>query len=160
HRLLENHADVAAPNFTHLRLRQLHEIAAGEENLAARDPPGRIWDQAQNRQRGDGFARPALADDRHCLALLDGIGHPVDGAHNSRTGPELGVQILDLQEWCQDPSRCSPSGYFFISFRHRYRRPKELSTVRRLTGPSKLRSRTTKQASSFAYNVNTAVIKK
>jgi len=54
-----------------------------------------------------------LADDRHCLALLDGIGHPVDGAHNSRTGPELGVQILDLQERCQDPSRCSPSSYSF-----------------------------------------------
>src|SRR5262249_51888227 len=61
----------------------------------------------------DGLARPALADDRRCLALLDGIGHPVDGAHNSRTGSELGVQILDLQEWCQDPSRCSPSGYSF-----------------------------------------------
>src|SRR5258708_22400027 len=48
---------------------------------------------------GDGLhGRLGLADDRHCLALLDGIGHPVDGAHNSRTGPELGVQILDLQE--------------------------------------------------------------
>src|SRR5215470_19729966 len=110
---MEDHADVAAPNSLHLRVRQLHEIAAGEENLAARDPPGRIWDQAQNRQRADGLARPALADDRHCLALLDGIGHPIDGAHNSRTGPEFGVQILDLQEWCQDPSRCSLSGYSF-----------------------------------------------
>ena len=83
-------------NFTHLRVRQLHEIAAGEDNLAARDPPRRIRDQAQNRQRADGLARSALADDRHCLALLDGIRHPVDGAHDSRTGPELGVQILDI----------------------------------------------------------------
>jgi len=46
----------------------------------------------------------------------------------------------------------------FISFRHRYRPPEELSTVWRLTGPSKLRSRTAKQAYSFTYNVNTAVI--
>src|SRR5262245_30760446 len=113
HRLLEDHADVAAPNFTHLRVRQLHEIAAGEENLAARDPPGRIRNQAQNRQRADGLARSALADDCDCLALLDGIRYPVDGAHNSRTGPELGVQILNLQEWYQHPSRCSPSGYSF-----------------------------------------------
>src|SRR5258708_20997809 len=66
---------------------------------------------------GDGLhGRLGLADDRHCLALLDGIGHPVDGAHNSRTGPELGVQILDLQERCQDPSRCSPSSYSFYQF--------------------------------------------
>src|SRR5262249_34940688 len=76
HRLLEDHADVAAPNFTHLRVRQLHEIAAGEENLATRDPPGRIRDQAQNRQRADGLAGPALADDCDSLALLDGIRYP------------------------------------------------------------------------------------
>src|SRR5262249_44507856 len=113
HRLLEDHADVAAANFTHLRVRQLHEIAAGEENLAARDPSGRIRDQAQNRQRADGLARPALADDRHCLALLDGIRHPVDGAHDSRTGPEACWQIPDLPEVFQDPSRWSPSGDFF-----------------------------------------------
>ncbi len=96
HRLLEDHADIAAPNFTHFLVGELHEVAAGEENLAARDPPWRVRDQAQNRQRPDGLARPALADDRDRLALLDGIGYPVDGAHDSRTGPELGVQILDL----------------------------------------------------------------
>jgi hypothetical protein len=60
------------------------------------DPTGRIRDQAQNRQRPDGFTRPALANDCDCLALLDAIRNTVDGAHDSRTGPELGVQILDL----------------------------------------------------------------
>jgi len=70
--------------------------AAEKENLAARDPSGRIRDQPQNRQRPDGFARPALADDRHRLALLDSIRYPIDGAHDPRTGPKLGVQILDL----------------------------------------------------------------
>ena len=94
HRLLEHHADVAAPHFAHLRVRELHEVAAGEQDLAARDPPGRIRDQAQNRQRPDGLARSAFADDRDCLALLDGIGDPVDSAHDSRAGPELGMQIL------------------------------------------------------------------
>src|SRR5260370_22211510 len=59
-------------------------------------------DQAQNRQRRDGLARPALADDRDCLAPLDAIRYPIDSAHDSRAGPELGMQILDLQERCQD----------------------------------------------------------
>ena len=53
-------------------------------------------DQAQNRQRTDGLARSALADDRDCLALLDGIRYPVNSAHDSRAGPELGMQIRDL----------------------------------------------------------------
>src|SRR6516162_10398596 len=46
HRLLEHHADIAAPNFAHLRIRELHEVAAEEANLAARDSPGRIRNQA------------------------------------------------------------------------------------------------------------------
>ena len=96
HRLLEDHADVAAPHLAHLLVGELHQVAAGEQNLAARDPPGRIRDQAQNRQRPDGLARSALADDRDRLALLDGVGDPVDRAHDSRAGPELGMQILDL----------------------------------------------------------------
>ena len=45
-RILEDHADVAATHFTHLRVRELHEVAAGEQNLAVRDTPGRIRDQA------------------------------------------------------------------------------------------------------------------
>jgi hypothetical protein len=46
--------------------------------------------------RGAGVFRRALANDRDCLTLIDGVGYPVDGTHDSRTSSELGVQILDL----------------------------------------------------------------
>ena len=114
HRLLEHHADVAAPNFTHLRVPELHEVAAVEEDLSAHDPPGRVRDEAQDRQRADRLARPAFADDRNGLAGIDGIGDAVDRPHESGAGAELGVQIPDLEEWYQDPSRRSPGSLLFI----------------------------------------------
>ena len=87
---------------------ELHDIAAGETNLTLRDAAGRVGDQAQHRQRADRLAGAAFADDRHGLAGIDGVGDAVDRAHESRTGAELGVQIVHFQEWWQYPSPTQP----------------------------------------------------
>src|SRR5205085_7701219 len=90
HRLLKDHADIRAPNFPDLLAREPQQVAAVEEDLASRDAPGRIRDQAQDRQGPGGLARPALANDRDGLTALDRIRYPVDRGHDTRPGAKLG----------------------------------------------------------------------
>jgi hypothetical protein len=96
HRLLEDHADVAAPHLADLFVRQAQQVAAVEQHLALRDAPGRVRDKAQDRQRPRSLARSALADDRHRFAALDGIGDAVDRRHHTGAGAELGMQVPDF----------------------------------------------------------------
>ncbi len=49
HRLLEHHADVAAPHLAHFLLGELHQVAPGEQYLAFGDPPGRVGNEAHHR---------------------------------------------------------------------------------------------------------------
>ena len=60
HRLLEDHADVAAADPAHLRLGAAHEVAAVEADPPRRHRPCR--QQPHHRERGHRLARPALAD--------------------------------------------------------------------------------------------------
>ena len=96
HRLLEDHADVAAPHLADLLLGQPQQVAPGKDDLTLGDPPRRVGDQAQDRQRAGRFARPALADDRDRLAALDSIGNAGDRGHHTGAGAKLGVQISDF----------------------------------------------------------------
>src|SRR5262249_49408379 len=112
HRFLEDHTDVAAADLAHLRVRKLHQIAAGKKDLAPRDPPGRVRDQAQYGDRADLLARSALADYCDRFTLIDRVGNAVDSAHDSRTGAKLGVQVHDLKERLQHSSRRFPKGLF------------------------------------------------
>ena len=86
----------AAADLADLLVRKPQQIAAGKQDLASRDAPGRIRDQAQDRQSPGGLARPALADDRDRLAAFDGVGDAVDRGHDTRAGAKLGVQIPDF----------------------------------------------------------------
>jgi hypothetical protein len=54
------------------------------------------------------------------------------------------VQILDLQERCQDPSRCSPSSNSFYQLSASVSAAERAVNGVEMTGPSK--RRTTKQA--------------
>src|SRR4051794_4790774 len=108
HRLLEDHADVVAADVAHRALGQRQEIAALKPDRAG-DLAGRLGDEAQDRVRGDGLAAAALADDRQRLALLDLEGDAVDGAVDAVRGPEMGLQILDVEQRhrSRSPSPCA-----------------------------------------------------
>jgi hypothetical protein len=96
HRLLKDHADVAAAHLADCLLRQPQQIAAAKYDLALGDPPGRVRDQAEDRQGASGFARPALADDCDRLAAIDRVRDAVNGRHDPGTGAKFGVQIPDV----------------------------------------------------------------
>ncbi len=53
HRLLKDHADVAAAHPAHLLFGEAHQVAAIKQHLAAGDPAGRVGNEAQDRQRAD-----------------------------------------------------------------------------------------------------------
>ena len=111
HRLLEDHADVVAADVAHRALGQRQEIAALEPDRAG-DLAGRLGDEAQDRVRGDGLAAAALADDRQRLAFLDLEGDAVDGAVDAVRGPEMGLQILDVEQRhrSRSPLPCADRG--------------------------------------------------
>ena len=76
HGLLEDHRHLVAPEFPHGAFRQAHQLAAAQLD-AARDG-GVLGQQAENGQRGDGLARPRLADDPKPLSLTDAEGDALD----------------------------------------------------------------------------------
>ena len=67
-----------------------------------------ITETIEQHRGADRLAGAAFADDRHGLARLDGVGDAIDGAHDSRTGAELGVQVVHLQQWWQQFSPAQP----------------------------------------------------
>src|SRR5690606_22264440 len=64
-----------------MRLLRRKQVAPAIEYLAGGMARGRIGEELQHRQRGDGFARARFADQRHRLARPDVEGYPVDGQH-------------------------------------------------------------------------------
>src|SRR5437868_14543315 len=51
-----------------------------------------------DRERGDGFARAALAHDSDHLALRDREADTIERLHDSFTGAELDREVLDSEE--------------------------------------------------------------
>src|SRR3954463_16190311 len=97
HRLLEDHADVVAANFSHRRLIELQEVRAEEADRAG-NSAGRFGYQAKDRVCGDRLAATALAHDRKRLALGNLERDAVDRAVDAVRGPEMRLQIFDLQQ--------------------------------------------------------------
>src|SRR6185312_4570916 len=97
----EHHADIAAAHLAHLVFAELPQIAPGEDDLAANDAARRVRDEPEDRQRADRLARTALTNDGDRLSGIDRIGDPVDRAHQSCPGAELGAQVADFQQWRQ-----------------------------------------------------------
>ena len=99
HRLLEDHADLAAPHVTHRLFGELQEIAALEQDLATDDPARGPGDEPHDAQRADALAAARFPDDAQRLAGRDFEGDPVDGIHRPASSRELDAKILDRQEW-------------------------------------------------------------
>ena len=98
HRLLEHHADLAAPHAAHLFLGELQEVAALEVHAAAHDPARRAGNQAHDAERAHALAAPRLADERDGLAFLDVPRHVVDRPHHAAPCHEVRLEILDGEE--------------------------------------------------------------
>ena len=79
------------------RLVERQQVGALEADRA-RDPAGRLRDQAQDRIGGDGLAAAALADHRQRLAFADLERDAVDRAVDAVRRAEVGLQILDFEQ--------------------------------------------------------------
>ena len=98
HGLLEDHGDAIATNSAHLGCGQLHQIAPFEHDLATDDAPRWIRHQAQQRERGDGFAAARFAHQGQRFAGVDAEAHAIDRARDAGPGEEVGSQIANLQQ--------------------------------------------------------------
>src|SRR5215210_4425027 len=98
HRLLEDHRDVVAADPLQLRLLELGEVAALEEDPRARGDPAGPVDQAHHRERGHRLAAARLADDGERVALVDPEVDPVDRAQEALPRVEAGAEVLDLEQ--------------------------------------------------------------
>jgi hypothetical protein len=96
-RVLEDHGDAPAADGAHALGRQPDQFLPGEADGPAGDAPGRI-DQADQREAGDGFARPAFADQAQDLAGGEREGHAIHRACDARAGEEMRAKVGDLEQ--------------------------------------------------------------
>src|SRR4051794_7312810 len=99
HRLLEDDGDVVAAHVAHLAFRQRQQVAALELDRTGRMLRGRIRQQLHHRERGDGFSRPRLADQRHRLALLDIERYVVDRERHPLALTEGDGKVFHLKQF-------------------------------------------------------------
>ena len=96
-RLLEDHGHLIPAQLDHLRLAQLGQIAALEENLARYDLAGRAQ-QAHDRQGGHALAAPRFTYQAQHLAAVNGEIDAVDGLNHPILGVEVGFEAIDFDE--------------------------------------------------------------
>jgi hypothetical protein len=97
HRILVDHRDLVAPDILHLPAVQRDQVGAAEQDAARGDAPG-SGQQPHDGQPGGALAAARLADQTDAFAVADGEAHAVDRGHRPASEPELGPQLLDLQE--------------------------------------------------------------
>ena len=97
HRVLEDHRDLRTADGAHLALRQRHQVAAAQEDLA-RDDRVRVADQPHHGHHRDGLAGARLADDADDVVVVDRQREAVDRAHEPVLRPERHVQVADLEQ--------------------------------------------------------------
>ena len=98
HRLLKDHRDAIATNLAHLRIRQLEQVLAFEQDLAGHNPTRRVGNQPHQRHGGHALARARLADDGQSLASLQREGHIVDRGQFAAFGSETRRQTADIEQ--------------------------------------------------------------
>src|SRR3546814_12325490 len=85
-RLMEEDADLLAPDLPHLLRAERHQVAAVPEDLPLDDPARRHGDQLEHGHRGHGLAAAGLPHYPDALAEVDGYVHAVDRTDH----PEIG----------------------------------------------------------------------
>src|SRR3546814_2623692 len=92
----EDHGDLGAAQLAPLAFRQGHQVAAPEQDLAARDAARRV-DQPQDGEAGDRLAAARVAEQTQHLAGSNLKPHPVDRLHHAVAREEEGLEVLLLQ---------------------------------------------------------------
>ena len=77
----------------------MEQVGAVEVGGAAFDASRGLWDEAQHRHAGDGFAGAGLADDAQRLALLKLERHAIHRPHHAVARVEVGRKIVDVEQW-------------------------------------------------------------
>ena len=97
HRVLGDERDLVAPDPLHLLLVERRQVPTEELDRARGDPAvGRK--EPHDREADGALAAPRLADHADAFPRADGEGNAVDGADGSVAPPELGVEIVDLED--------------------------------------------------------------
>ncbi len=97
-RVLEDHGDAPAVDPAPLLGRELEQVLALEQDLAAGDLARRPVDQVQDRRGRDRFPRAALAQDGQGLAAVEMPADALDGIHNAARGVEADGEVADLEQ--------------------------------------------------------------
>jgi hypothetical protein len=98
HRLLEDHADLAAAHPPHLVFGELEKVATLEENLAVQDAAGGRRHEAHDAERTHRLAAARLPHEGNRLPRLDVPRHSVDRAHHAARSRELRLEVFDIEE--------------------------------------------------------------
>ena len=96
HRVLEDHADLAAPDLAHLLLREIEQVLVVKQDAATCVLPGRLGKQTHDREGCDALTTAALTYYTYLLAWLDPKGHPVNSSHAASLDLEVRFQVLHL----------------------------------------------------------------
>src|SRR5262249_19549363 len=96
--LLEDHADLAAPDLAQRLARQPDELTAVELHRSLGDLTVRRPDHAEHGQGGDRLPRTRLADEAEGLALPQREADLVDDPHRPGLGEEVDGQVVDAEE--------------------------------------------------------------
>ena len=98
HRLLEDHRDgIAADGAQGRRRRRSAGLSPLNSDAALRVRGGRVGQEAEDREGGDGLARAAFADQRHGLAGSDGEADAAHGVDHPLLGGEIDMQVFDAR---------------------------------------------------------------
>src|ERR1051326_6000665 len=97
--LLEDIADHSSADFPQLSRVHFQHISSLEQDLSTGIKGGGAGPQPGNRQRGDVFARAALAHQAERLPRLDGQGDAVQCAQSVGSAPKVELEVVNFQEW-------------------------------------------------------------
>ena len=93
HRVLEDHADLVAPDVPHLVVGERGDLPAVQQDLAAGDvAAGR--QQLHDRQRGHRLAAAGLADDAEAFAGFQAQADALQRVHGRAAQPDFGAQVF------------------------------------------------------------------
>ena len=98
HGFLEDHRDAVAADVAHALRGQAWQAGPLETDVAPRYAPGRLRQEAHDRQRGDTLAATRLADDAEGLARLDVEADPVNDGDRAALGFEGDGKFVDLKK--------------------------------------------------------------
>ena len=112
HRLLKDHRNPVAAHAAHGGFGQAGQIGVAQPHRAASDPHGRRWQEAHDRQRGDGFARAAFAGNGQRFAAPQGKGQVLHQRLQPGFGVHRDAQAIDRQNGRGIRGQCGPGQGF------------------------------------------------